>query len=151
MENLTLIGTLILTAIGFLLGRFYSETERILSEKRKFYVEYLNSLPRIEVSFRDISKEDFAQLLEPINSLFPKLSFYADKHVMKAYQNFFHSLWHAHLALSPDSPPDAPEHLALIRASNDLVHQMRRDAFRWSLFRYKRRRMMEPVPLPKII
>ena len=36
---ITFIGSIMVAAFGFVLGKFYAETERILSDKRRIYEE----------------------------------------------------------------------------------------------------------------
>ncbi|WP_211659382.1 hypothetical protein [Paracoccus indicus] len=66
----------------------------------------------------------------------PSLLFYADKSVTVAWGVLYQKYREAHTQLSPDSPALAPEYKALATAQNDLVLEMRRDAFRWSIFNY---------------
>lgn len=136
LSTLTFLGSLILAALGFLLGRFYSESERILSEKRKYYLEFLNTLPPLQDTYNDMDEEAFIATLRPATELLPGLLFYADKSVTMAWGVLYQRYLVANENLHPQSPPLAPEYRALATAQNDLVLEMRRDVFRWSIFQY---------------
>lgn len=133
---LTFVGSLILAALGFLVGRFYAESERILSEKRKHYLEFLSALPPLQDTYNDSTEEEFLATLRPATECIPRLMFYADKSVMMAWAVLQQKYLEAHENLNPDSPALASEYKALATAQNDLVLEMRRDAFRWSVFNY---------------
>jgi len=136
LSVLTFLGGIILTALGFIIGRFYAESERILSEKRKHYLEFLSALPPLNDTYDDTTEEEFVATLRPAIERLPSLLFYADKSVIMAWSVLQQKYFAAHARLSPDSPPLAPEYKALATAQNDLVLEMRRDAFRWSIFNY---------------
>lgn len=133
---LTFVTSLILAALGFLLGRFYAESERILSEKRKHYMEFLSVLPPLLDVYNDCSEEEFLKSLRPATECSPRLMFYADQSVILAWGVLHQKYIEANAALTPKSPALAPEYTALATAQNDLVLEMRRDAFRWSIFNY---------------
>jgi hypothetical protein len=137
---LTFLGSALVACVGFLFGRIYSETEKILAEKRTLYTEFLASLPNLHIAYQNMTDDDFKGALEAAHNKIPKLLFYADPQVMIAYDNFHKCFWKAHAALGPNSPELALEYKALARAQNDLVLEMRRDAFRWSLFNYSGKR-----------
>ncbi|MBF9052388.1 hypothetical protein GTA62_20560 [Roseobacter sp. HKCCD9010] len=146
---LTAFGSVAMAALGFLLGRFYAESERILSEKRKTYLEFLNELPPLNDTYLDATEEEFLESLRPAIERFPKLMFYADKSVLMAWGVLQQRYMEAHAALTPDSPALAPEYQALATAQNDLVLEMRRDAFRWSIFNYSgKTRVSDNLDLP---
>lgn len=133
---LTFVGSLILTSLGFFLGRFYAESERILSEKRKHYLEFLSVLPPLQDTYNESTQEEFLATMRPAIELFPQLMFYADKSVILAWGVLQQKYLEANAALTPTSPALAAEYKALATAQNDLVLEMRRDAFRWSVFNY---------------
>ena len=133
---LTFVGSLILASLGFFLGRFYAESERILSEKRKHYLEFLSVLPPLQDTYNDSTEEEFLTTLRPAMKCIPCLMFYADKSVILAWGVLQQTYLEANATLTPDSPALAPEYKALAKAQNDLVLEMQRDAFRWSVFNY---------------
>lgn len=149
LSALTFIGGLILTALGFIIGRFYAESERILSEKRKHYLDFLSALPPLNDAYNGTTEEEFVATLRPAMERLPSLLFYADNSVMIAWGVLQQKYFEAHAQLSPDSPPLAPEYKALATAQNDLVLEMRRDAFRWSIFNYNgKTRVPELLDIP---
>lgn len=133
---LTFVGSLILASLGFFAGRFYAESERILSEKRKHYLEFLSTLPPLQDTYNDSTEEEFLTTLRPAIECIPRLMFYSDKSVIVAWDVLQKKYLEANAILTPDSPALAPEYKALATAQNDLVLEMRRDAFRWSVFNY---------------
>lgn len=150
LSILTFIGGLVLTALGFIIGRFYAESERILSEKRKHYLEFLSALPPLNDTYNDTTEEEFIATLRPAMERLPSLLFYADKSVPVAWGVLQQKYLEAHAQLSPDSPALAPAYKALATAQNDLVLEMRRDAFRWSIFNYSgKTRVPERLDLPQ--
>jgi len=149
LSALAFIGGLILTALGFIIGRFYAESERILSEKRKHYLDFLSALPPLNDTYNGTTEEEFVATLRPAMERLPSLLFYADNSVMMAWGVLQQKYFEAHARLSPDSPPLAPEYKALATAQNDLVLEMRRDAFRWSIFNYNgKTRVPELLDIP---
>ncbi len=136
LTTLTFIGSIIIATLGFLLGRFYAESERILEEKRKYYLEFLSALPPLQDTYKDTNDAEFIATLRPATERVPSLLFYADKSVVMAWGILYRKYLEANIKLTPRSPPLAPEYMALAKAQNDLVLEMRRDAFRWSVFNY---------------
>ena len=149
MLSLTVIGSFLLTALGFIIGKMTSETEKILSEKRSFYLDYLSVIPDFEKVHKFNSEEKLDELTREIKDRFNKLVFYADERVLLAYENFYLSLYEARNISGLDEKDLSKKYDSLVRSKNDLVHQMRRDAFRWSVFGYRKRQMMQPVAKSK--
>lgn len=147
---LTLIGSLIFASLSFLAGRFYAESERILSEKRKHYLEFLSILPPLQDTYNNSTKEEFLTALRPAMEYVPRLMFYADKSVIMAWGVLLQKYLEAHAKLTPGCPDHASEYKALSMAQNDLVLEMRRDSFRWSIFNYSgKSRVPEKLDIPK--
>lgn len=119
-----------------MLGRFYAESERILAEKRAAYLEFLNELPPLNDMYLDTSEEEFQAAMRPAIERLPSLIFYADKSVVIAWGVLQKRYFEAHVELTPESPALAPAFKALATSQNDLVLEMRRDAFRLSIFSY---------------
>lgn len=134
---LTFFGSVALAAFSFLLGRFYAESERILSEKRKLYSEFLNVLPALQRVYDDTNEQEFDELLRPTMERIPGLLFYADKSVIMAFNAMLQNYHTANVNLSTRSPPLAAEYKALAKAQNDLILEMRRDSFRFSIFNFR--------------
>ncbi|AML50595.1 hypothetical protein [Falsihalocynthiibacter arcticus] len=135
-STFTAIGGMFMAAIGFLLGRFYAESERILAEKRKAYLDFLSELPPLNDMYLDTTEEEFLAALKPATKRLPSLIFYADKSVLLAWGVLQQRYLEAHNELTPESPALAPAYQALATAQNDLVLEMKRDAFQFSIFNY---------------
>ncbi|MCL7408288.1 hypothetical protein [Marivivens donghaensis] len=133
---LTFVGSLILASVGFLFGRLYAESALILSEKRRNYLEFLSVLPPLLDTYNNSTDEEFLTSLRPAMEYFPRLMFYADQSVILAWGVLQQRYIEANATLTPNSPALAPEYKALATAQNNLVLEMRRDAFRWSIFNY---------------
>jgi hypothetical protein len=114
----------------------FAESERILSEKRKLYSEFLNTLPPLNDTYLFETDEEFLQAMRPAIEKLPGFLFYADKSVTLAWSALLEKYQQAHERLDRQSPALAPEYLELAKAQNDLILEMRRDAFRWSFFNY---------------
>lgn len=136
MSVLTFLGGLLLTSVGFILGRFFSESERILSDKRRQYLDFLSVLPPLNDVYLDVDDGAFLEKLRPAIARVPSVLFYCDPAVAQAIAVLLQRYEEAHSVLGPESPPLAPEYMVLAKAQNDLVLEMRRDAFRWSIFNY---------------
>ena len=135
-EMLAIVGGLFLTSLSFIFGRFYAESERIMSEKRKSYLEFLSVLPPLQDVYDDTTEEEFLSTMRPAIERTPSLIFYADNSVMMAWRVLQQRYFEAHASLTPQSDACAPEYLTLAKAQNDIILEMRRDAFRWSIFNY---------------
>ncbi len=140
MATLTFVGSLVIAAIGFLFGRFFAETEKILSEKRAAYTDFLSILPPLQDAYVVGEEDKIIAALRPAVMRVPKLLFYADASVLKAWDSLHKAYHDAYSNLSEDSGPLAEEYKRLAKAQNDLVLEMRRDAFRWSIFNYSGKR-----------
>jgi hypothetical protein len=136
LGTLTAIGSLILASLGFIVGRFYAESERILSQKRTHYLEFLRVLPPLQDTMKDTTEEEFLNTLRPAMNYVPGLMFYADKKVMIAWNVLYRKYLEANDSLSFDSPALDPAYTGLAKAQNDLIMEMRRDAFQWSVFNH---------------
>lgn len=137
---LTIIGLLASTlfaALGFALGRLYNESERILALKRRVYEEYLRTLPTPNSAYEDMDKATYRDATAPSMEAIPVLMLYASPSVMAAVSAYLLAYEKAHQSLSPDSPPLAPEYQQLAKAQNDIILEMRRDAFAWSIFGHR--------------
>jgi hypothetical protein len=130
------IGSLLMAVVSFFIGKFYAESERILQEKRQLYMHFLGLLPPLNDTYLETSEDEFLETLRPAVLDSPKLLFYADNLVVMAWSALYEKYCHAHQNLNALSPEQAPEFTALAKAQNDLILEMRRDAFRWSIFNH---------------
>ena len=88
MSVVWVVTTGLLTAAGsivsFLLGRIYSQSEIILSEKRRVYEEFLEACPRPNQAYYDFSDEELGRLNEKLEVAMAKMSLYASTEVSLA-------------------------------------------------------------------
>lgn len=144
LSALPFIGSLLLAAFSFFIGRVYSETQTIMAEKRKQYLEFLSLLPPLQDTYNDMTEQELMTRLEPAIINLPSLMFYADTSVLAAWEVFHEKYLEAHEQLTPHSPPLAPPYQALSKAQNDLILEMRRDSFRGSIFSYRGKSRVPP-------
>lgn len=127
------VGGLVLSVIGFLIGKSLSESEKILSEKRRIYEAALRSLPApndaYPVSSTDRPSFQSAELTV--------LLLYASPMVAQAVGRYVSEFQRVSEVLQANSPPLDPNFKELAKAHNDLILEMRRDAFAWSVFGYR--------------
>ncbi|MEO9516117.1 MAG: hypothetical protein ABJH45_23730 [Paracoccaceae bacterium] len=83
-----------------------------------------------------MDESEFKEKLSPALEMIPQLLFYGDILVIKAWQELHEHYWIAFSSLTPDSPPASSDFKNLSKAQNDLILEMRRDTFRWSIFNY---------------
>ena len=69
LTALAFIGSLIVASLGFIIGRFYAESERILAEKRQHYIEFLSALPPLQDTYKGL--EDYGDVA-PCDGACPK-------------------------------------------------------------------------------
>ena len=105
LSVLTALGGLLLTGVGFIAGRFFAESERILSDKRKQYLDFLSALPPLNDVYRDVDDEAFLESLRPAISRIPGVLFYCAPSVGQAIQILLQRYEEANSALCPESPP----------------------------------------------
>ncbi len=130
MEWLLGFGGLILSAFTFLAGKNVAETQSILAEKRRVYEAFLRSCPIPHDAYLDREIEyspDF-------QANYPVLLLYAAPSVAAASGRYLELLAKASLVLNPSSPPLHASYREVSKAYNDIILEMRRDAFAWSLF-----------------
>ncbi|MEM1301731.1 MAG: hypothetical protein AAGH17_04040 [Pseudomonadota bacterium] len=142
---LATLGGLVLAILSFLAGRIFAEFERILAEKRGLYLAYLKDLPPLNDAYIDRTHDELMHAFASATDRLPSLLFYADTSVIMAAKAFMEKHHDAHEVLSPQSPPLHPAYQALSKAQNDLVLEMRRDAFRFSIFGYHGKSRVPPA------
>lgn len=131
------LGGLLLSAIAFLLGRHISETEKILAEKRRIYEEFLRRCPEPNEAYADLNEEEEAERVKTFAHLHPLISLYASPNVALAVGRYYQLFDEANRVLSPDSPPLHEAFRTAAKAHNDVILEMRRDAFAWSIFGHR--------------
>jgi hypothetical protein len=129
-------GGIVLTVLGFILGRVFSQSETILSEKRRIYEEFLRNSPSAQDAYGAAESGLMGEKLEKLRDLQGPLSLYASPNVMLALSLYLQRLDAAASELRADSPALHPLFKAAAKAHNDLILEMRRDALALSAFAY---------------
>jgi hypothetical protein len=132
---LTSVGGLVLAILGFLFGRVFNQSEQILSEKRRIYEEFLRVCPRPNEAYEnwgDISEPDHP--MNRFQRLQAPLCLYASTSVTLAVGAYIQAFGEASEILGATREELHPAFTKASKAHNDIVIEMRRDAFSWSAF-----------------
>lgn len=146
-DALLSFGGLLLAVFSFLMGKLYSQSEKVLAEKRRVYEELLRSFPVPNDAYEEWSPELELERLSQFRKEFGPFLLYATSSVLLAasiYQEKFEQVDHE---LHPDSEALHPSFKELAKAHNDLILEMRRDALGWSFFAYKGKSRLPPDAL----
>lgn len=130
------VGGLLLSVSTFILGKNFAETERILADKRRIYEEFLRILPRPNEAYI-VTDQDMIAIQHRIEAAFPTLLFYASPAVTFAVSEYLVAFEAAAEVLTPDSPPMHESYRRAAKSHNDIILEMRRDAFSWSFFAHR--------------
>jgi len=130
-------GGLVLTVLGFILGRVFSQSEAILAEKRRVYEQFLIDGPNPNETYDELSEELVNQRNLRFQNIYGPMLFYASPSVARALSAFWEAFYLADEKLSPSSPALHSDFKKVAKAHNDLILEMRRDAFGWSVFGFR--------------
>ncbi len=130
-------GGLLLSAVGYVIGRSFAESEKVLSEKRRIYEEFLRRCPEPNEAYENLSDDEVAARAKLIAQLHPVVSFYASPSVSIAIGRYYQLFEEADNILTPSSPPLHEAFRSAAKAHNDIILEMRRDAFAWSAFGHR--------------
>ena len=144
MTTLTFIGGLVLTVLGFLFGRIFNQSELILSDKRRVYEDFLKKCPAPDEAYLDWSDESEGHPMNRLQEIKAPLLLYASPSVALAVGEYIQAFGEADVTLSPNSEPLHPAFKRAAQAQNDVILEMRRDAFAWSAFAHR-----APTRLPR--
>ena len=136
MSFLVAAGGLLITCVSFILGKSVAETEKIFAEKRRVYEEFLRVCPRPNEAY-ETANEDLPSVVKKVETVFPVLILYASPAVTLAVSEYLNAFADAAKVLTPDSPPLHDAYRRAGKAHNDIVLEMRRDAFSWSFFAHR--------------
>jgi hypothetical protein len=131
------IGGLLLSALTYMIGRSFAESEKILAEKRRIYKEFLRRCPEPNEAYRTLTKEEIAVRNKVVSQLHPIISLYASSNVSIAISRYYQLFDEADKALDASSPHLHEAFRAAALAHNDTILEMRRDAFAWSAFGHR--------------
>ena len=132
-EFLLGFGGLVSTVFAFLFGRMFSQSEAVLSEKRRVYEEFLVACPMPNTAYEEFDPDR----LNSFKSEYAKLMLYAEPAVVLCISRYMNLLNEADEILGPDSEALHPAFKAAAKAHNDIILEMRRDALGWSMFGYR--------------
>ncbi|SMC80675.1 hypothetical protein [Primorskyibacter flagellatus] len=122
-------GALLLSALSFLFGKIFAQSERILDQKRKAYETFLTRCPAPDEAHTnvDLKSPEFqrsAGLLTLYSS--PKVTLYAAE--------YFQKFEEAQPELVEISEPGHPRFIEVMSYYNRMVWEMRSDVMMWSIF-----------------
>ena len=144
MEWVVAFGGVLLSAITYILGRAFNESEKILAEKRRIYEEFLRACPVPNDAYDSLSEEEQVERVKKIGRIFPIVTLYASPNVALAVSRYLKTFEEASNVLGPFSHALHEAFGKAAKAHNDIILEMNRDAFGWSVFGYK-----GPSRLPK--
>jgi hypothetical protein len=138
MSNaLWILASGIIGVFGFLLGKIFSESEKILADKRRVYETYLTQIPNPSSAFGIENDTQLIDSWRKANFYLPVLLLYASPSVSLAVTRYQRAHAVAAEKLTLASDPLSGHFKDAARAQNDLILEMRRDAFAWSVFGYR--------------
>jgi len=127
------LGGLLLSVLSFLVGKLFSQSEKILDHKREAYSSFLKLCPvPNEAHFAD-KQIDFAMMRE-----IGVLSLYASPEATKLAAEYFDGFANAQEELVDVAEPGHPEYLKVMTKYNRMVWAMRNDVMTWSIFAPKK-------------
>ncbi|MBC7137313.1 MAG: hypothetical protein H5U17_00985 [Defluviimonas sp.] len=140
-----IVGTVFVSAVSFVLGRVFSQSEAVLAEKRRFYEAFLRVCPHANDAYSDNATATW----ERIREVQAVLAMYAPYQVMLALSLYQQAFAEADAVLTDNSPQLHPAFKKAAKAQNDLILEMRRDALSWSAFGYWGKSRLPPDALEK--
>jgi hypothetical protein len=130
------LGGFLLTILGAVFGRIFSQSEVVLAEKRRVYETFLVECPSPTEAYIDWTEEVEADRQKRLSKVQGPLLLYGSVTVALAFEIYLERFCEADQLLTSQSPALHPAYKALAKAQNDMVLEMRRDALSWSFFGY---------------
>ena len=130
------LGGFLLTILGAVFGRIFSQSEVVLAEKRRVYETFLVECPSPTEAYIDWTEEVEADRQKRLSKVQGPLLLYGSVTVALAFGIYLERFGEADQLLTSQSPALHPAYKALAKAQNDMVLEMRRDALGWSFFGY---------------
>ncbi|WP_375550940.1 hypothetical protein [Rhodophyticola porphyridii] len=129
------VGGLLVSALGFLFGRMFAQSERILDIKRDTYRSFLERCPAPnEAHFETTLSE--AEVQREIGLM----SIYASPEVIKFVGEYFAQFAQSQPLLLNVDQAGHPEFFKVMTSYNRMIWAMRHDALAWSAFAPDRRK-----------
>jgi hypothetical protein len=114
----------------------FSQSETILSDKRRVYEDFLRSCPAPNDAYRTVTDEILEERAKRFQQVQGPLLLYAAPSVVVALNLYLEAFGKSDAELNEESPALHPLFREAAKAQNDLILEMRRDALAWSAFAY---------------
>ena len=140
---LSAIGTAIIAILSYIMGRVFSQSEAILSEKRRVYELFLTEGPVPNDIFQGISDKSDDMLQSRMKATFGPLLLFGSPLVIESARLYIDAFNSA--VLEPDLGGDRrlAKRDEVNKAHNDLILAMQKDALGWSAFGFKGKTRVE--------
>ena len=129
MTIITWLGGAVVSIVAFLVGKAYSQSEKVLDQKRLVYQQFLLQCP----SPNETHFADFELSIE-LQRYIGVVSIYGSPDVAARTGEYFAKFDESSEVLREIDEPGHPAFLDLMRAYNDMVYAMRVDVMSWSFF-----------------
>lgn len=129
LELLPWLASLGLAPIGFVFGKIFAQSEKILDHKRSVYEAFLERCPAPQEAHTetDFSDADFQRTLG-------LLTLYGSQDVLQFAGEYFDVFSDAQSTLIDVATPGHPKFIEVMSYYNRMVWAMRVDATTWSVF-----------------
>ena len=127
--SLIWLGGTIVAAISFLLGKAFSQSEKVLDQKRKAYEDFLRVCPAPNEAHSPVDP-DITLMQRAIGIL----SLYGSADAAKYAGEYFFDFAESQSLLRTVTEPGHPRFMQLMTKYNRMVWAMRVDAMTWSMF-----------------
>ncbi len=131
------LGGLLLTILGFIFGKIFSQSETILSDKRRVYEEFLRNCPQPDDVVGENAKEIVESRVVKLKELKGPLMIYAAPLVMIALSEYLNVISTLITQFEEGGAHNADLQRLATRAQNSLIIEMRRDSLAWSVFAFR--------------
>ncbi|WP_417807264.1 hypothetical protein [Thioclava sp.] len=123
------IGSTLIAIVSFLLGKAFSQSEKVLDQKRKAYEDFLRVCPAPNEAHSEREPD-----IQEVQRAIGILSVYGSQDVLTNASEYFQLFASAQEILSSVTEAGHPEFMSLMTRYNRMILAMREDAMRWSAF-----------------
>ena len=123
------IGGIVVSILSFLLGKVFSQSEKILEHKKAVYERFLMNCPTPNDTY-GMDEGSALETYGDFNRLVGLLSIYASEEVLLAARDYLQKWAEASEILTVDSPALVEEFKTVAAGYNRMVLEMRRDVLR---------------------
>ncbi|MDB6452463.1 hypothetical protein [Falsirhodobacter sp. 20TX0035] len=131
------IGGLSISAISFVAGRVFSQSEAILADKRRVYEKFLVSCPVPNDVYLLEDDPERLKRMKNFQDAYQTMLLYAAPSVVIAVSIYLEKFAAADAAISPNTAPLHTSFKSASVAHNDVILEMRRDGLAWSAFGHR--------------